>query len=78
MSNNNPKLVLHRINGETFEVRADEILSVEKQSAIGGARILLTRTNAAGLSVEVAVRESAEAIAHQLDGTESASKWHAA
>ncbi|MGD9667478.1 MAG: hypothetical protein AB7U75_00280 [Hyphomicrobiaceae bacterium] len=72
MANNNPKLLLHRINGETLEVRADEILSVEKQSAIGGARIMLTRTDAEGLSVHVAVRETAEAIVRQLSGAPSA------
>jgi hypothetical protein len=78
MSDTNPKLTLHRLSGETLEVRADEILSVEKQSATGGARIMLTRTDADGLSVRLAVRESAEAIARQLAGTESASRWHAA
>jgi hypothetical protein len=78
MSDTNPTLTLHRISGETLEVRADEILSVEKQSATGGARIMLTRTDAEGLSVRLAVRESAEAIAHQLAGSESASRWHAA
>ena len=78
MSDTNPKLTLHRISGEALEVRADEILSVEKQSATGGARIMLTRTDAEGLSVRLAVRESAEPIAHQLAGTESASRWRAA
>jgi len=78
MGEHNPKLCLHRIGGETFEVRADEILSVEEQSATGGARIMLTRTDTDGLSVKVAVRESADAIASQLVETESASKWQVA
>ena len=56
MSDTNPKLTLHRISGEALEVRADEILSVEKQSATGGARIMLTRENfGSGSSREHAV-----------------------
>lgn len=75
MLDNNPKLLLHRANGETLEVRADEILSVEAQSDIYGARIMLTRTDADGRSLQLIVRESADAVARQLAGTESALMW---
>jgi hypothetical protein len=77
MVDTEPKLTLHRVSGKLLEVRADEILAVQKQSANGGARVILSRTDEEGRNVHVAVCESAEAIARQLAGTESV-RWQGA
>jgi hypothetical protein len=78
MADNEPKVSLHLISGELLEVRADEILSVQKQSADGGARIILSRTDKEGHNVQVAVSESAAAITEQLADAESALQWQGA
>jgi hypothetical protein len=69
MADTEPKLTLHRVSGKLLEVRADEILAVQKQSALGGARALLSRTNEEGCDVQVAAWESAEAITRHATAT---------
>lgn len=78
VADNRPKLVLHRVSGEPFEVRADEIECVQAadtQSANNGARIILSRTGADGCNLQLVVSESADAIARQLASSESARHW---
>jgi hypothetical protein len=48
MADTEPKLTLHRVSGKLLEVRADEILAVQKQSAHGGARVIPSRTDEEG------------------------------
>jgi hypothetical protein len=81
MADSRPRLILHCTSGEPFEVRADEIVCVQgfgPEAAGQGARITLSRTDADGCSLQLAVCESAEAIARQLAETESASRWQGA
>ena len=81
MANSRPRLILHCTSGEPFEVRADEIVCVQgfgAQAAERGARIILSRTDADGCNVELAVCESAEAIARHLSEMESALRWQGA
>ncbi len=81
MAESKPKLILHCTNGEPLELRADEIVCVEgvkREEADCGARIILSRTDEDGHNVQLAVCESAEAIAAQLAKAERASQWQGA
>jgi len=81
MADSRPMLILHCSSGEPFEVRADEIVCVQgfgDQATGRRARIILSRTDADGCNVQLAVCESAEAIARQLANTESALRWQGA
>lgn len=81
MANSRPKLILHCTSGEPFEVCADEIVCVQgfgPEANGGGARIILSSVDADGSSLELAVCESAEAIARQLAKTECALRWQGA
>ena len=81
MAERRPRLVLHCTSGEPFEVRADEIVCVEgfgNRAGKRGARIILSRTDEDGCNVQLVVAETAEAIARQLAGTESALRWQGA
>lgn len=81
MTDIKPRLILHCSGGEPVEVRADEIVCVQGfavDAAGRGARIILSRTDADGRNIQLAVCESAQSIARQLAKTESASQWQGA